>query len=215
MKKKNTTDTHSHRDEIPEIDRLTYARECNRAIRKKGKPRSHLQSSALAMFTSDKEKEMFLKEFKYSKELIEFYVCRGRIKEALLHAITSDDFDDALDGMIERGWDSSEVVVAVEGVEKEEMRLEDVFNYAQTKRMLASISGESKSLSLGYSGRHTGIEWGRKWEGFVAVAGEYITSGVELDRGCIKEEWIREYLDVIVRREPFLFPLTAVVLTYR
>jgi hypothetical protein len=205
-KNKNTTNTHSYRDKIPDNDRLTYARECNRYVRRKGKPKQDLQSSALAMFTSDGEKEAFLKEFKYNKELVEFYVCRGRIKEALLHAVTSGDFDDALEGMIERGRDNSEVVV-VKGVEEEDMRLEDVFNYAQTKRMLANMSRGSKSYALDYNGRHEGIEWGRKWEEFVAVAGEYIMSGVELERGCIEEEWIREYLDTIVRRGPLSFLL--------
>lgn len=214
-KKKKITNTHSHRDKIPDNDRLTYARECNRYVRQKDKLKLNLKSRALAMFTSDDEKEAFLKEFKYNKELVEFYVCRGRIKEALLHAVTSGDFDDALEGMIERGRDNSEVVMVVKGVEKEDMRLEDVFNYAQTKRMLANMSGKRKSLSLDYNGRHEGIEWGRKWEEFVAVAGEYIMSGMELERGCIEEEWIREYLDTIVRKWPFSFFFITVTVTYR
>lgn len=141
------------------------------------------------MFTTDFEKEEFLEEFEYKLELLKFYLEKGRLRDAFFYSTKTGDMDTALGLMIERAETNSDAW---------EMReLEDIFSHSQAGRVLTHISAASTTcVDLGCEKRFLGMS--RPWEDVATVAGQYFKTGNKLDRGSIKSEWTRDYMDTTV-----------------
>ncbi|KAI5844072.1 hypothetical protein DFP73DRAFT_76530 [Morchella snyderi] len=183
-------DVTNYRYEIGDGDRMSYARECNMLLRRPNSCiRPFLWGLTFNMFTTDLEKEEFLEEFEYKRELLNFYLEKGRLRDAFFYSTKTGDIDTALSLMIERAETNSDAL---------EMReLENIFSHSQAGRVLTHISAASTTgVDLGCEKRFLGMS--RPWEDVATVAGQYFKTGNKLDRGSITSEWTRDYMDTTV-----------------
>lgn len=158
-------------------------------------------------FTSDSEKEDFLKEFKHKKELLEFYLVRGRFNEAFKYSVKTGDFEEALELIINQKSGHGGNVGETE--HEGDFPLTEVFKYAQTRKLVSSISKSSTSVDLSYDQRFAGTSWSCAWADLVTAANGYFKNGIQPERAKIEKAWIREYLDTIVSKN--LRPLASIL----
>lgn len=164
---------------------------------RQGKNDAHLRERTLNTFTSDSEKVEFLQEFKHGRELVGFYLARGRVKEAFKYSIGAGEFEEALEMIFDRAGTTNLSEI------DEEFQLSDVFKYAQTKKLLSSISKHpSSAVDINHEERFSGSSWSDPWASLASAANDYFKFGIKPARDNIREEWIREYLDTIVNSPP-------------
>lgn len=145
-------------------------------------------------FTTDNEKEDFLLEFKCGAELVEFYLARGRVKEAFRYPVKSGEFEEALEMLFNRTGSARLRQIGTE------LELSELFKYTQTRKLLASLaSSPGIGVDLNQTERFSASEWSRPWYDLAVTTGGYFKSGLMPDRSNIQAAtWIKEYLDTIV-----------------
>lgn len=161
---------------------------------RQGKVDANLRERTLNTFTSDSEKVEFLKEFEHRRELVDFYLARGRVKEAFIYYIKTGEVEEALEMILNRAG------TANMGEIDKELQLSEVFKYAQTRKLFSSISKHPLgAVDINHEERFSGSSWSDPWANLATTANEYFKSGIKPVRDNIQEEWIREYLDTIVK----------------
>lgn len=161
---------------------------------RQGKIDPNLREKTLDTFKLDSEKEDFLKEFKHWRELVAFYLARGRVKEAVKYSIKTGEFEEALEMIFDRAGTAN-----MKEIDKE-FQLSEVFKYAQTRKLLSSLSKNSASVvDINHEDRFSGFNWSDPWATLATVANGYFKDGIKPKRDNIQEDWIKEYLDTIVR----------------
>lgn len=178
--------------EIQDPERKNYAQICNIHIRQ-GKVDAKLRERTLNTFTSDSEKIEFLTKFEHRRELVDFYLARGRVKEAFIYLIKTGGVEKALEMIFDRAGTAN-----MSEIDKE-LQLSEVFKYAQTRKLLSSISKHTLSgVDINHEERFSGSSCSDSWANLAKTANEYFKSGIKPARDNIQETWIREYLDTIV-----------------
>lgn len=179
--------------EIQDLERKNYAQICNIHVRQ-GKVDANLRERTLNTFTSDSEKIEFLTKFEHRRELVDFYLARGRVKEAFIYLIKTEGVEKALEMIFDRTGTAN-----MSEVDKE-LQLSEVFKYAQTRKLLSSISKHPLSgVDINHEERFSRSSCSDPWAKLATTANEYFKSGTKKPaRANIQDTWIREYLDTIV-----------------
>lgn len=159
------------------------------------------------MFVSDSEKEGFLKEFKHIKELIGFYVSRGRFTEAFEYAAKTGRLEKTL-GLV---LDQHRAATNPKEAKEFQSQLSDVFKYVQTEKLLINMSKAAPGhIDMNHEPQFSGFGWSRPWEDLVAAANDCFKTGIKPKRDSIQECWIREYLDTIVSSSTITYHFISV-----
>lgn len=129
---------------------------------------------------------------------MDFYLARGRLKEAFQYSVKLGEFEEALELIINRGSRYT-YGIDLEGSE-DDFGLKETFKYAQTRKLLSRISKSSTtSIDLDFDQSFSENSWSHAWADLVTVANGYFKDGIKPCRDSIKESWIKEYMDTIVR----------------
>lgn len=145
-------------------------------------------------FITDTEKEEFLREFKHGAELVELYLARGKVEKAFGYPVKPGEFEKALEMLFDRPGGANLIQISTE------LQLSQLFNYRQTRRLLASLArSPGVSVDMEPEEEFSASEWSRPWADITAATNAYFKSGIMPKRNCIQEApWIQEYLDIIV-----------------
>lgn len=170
-----------------------YARECNILLRQ-SKIDAKYWGDTFNTFITDTEKEAFLEEFKHRAELVEFYLARGRVKEAFEYPVKPGEFENGLEMLFNRTGGANL------GQTDTELQLPELFKYTQTSKLLASMArSPGVSIDLKPEEQFSAFEWSRPWASLAVIAHSYFKSGVMPERSNIQTPpWIKDYLDIIV-----------------